>query len=244
MIAERQTPQGTDVLDPWFERTWRLSEMELFADLSAGEVDAIGSVAPMREVARGSLLYGRLAGAEVLFILKRGRVRLFRTSPDGRTLTTAIVTPGQMFGQMPMLGQRMGDTMAEMMDPGVVCLMSGSDVEKLLLADPRIARRIAEALAARVSDLEQRLSDTALKSLSERVAAAIITLAGAPPNPIRLAHGQLADLVGTTRESVTKMLGELRDRDLIRIRRGRIDVVDVAALRMAGTLGPQTTSGN
>jgi CRP/FNR family cyclic AMP-dependent transcriptional regulator len=162
---------------------------------------------------------------------RNSRVRLFRSTADGRTLTTAIVTPGQLFGQMPLLGQRMGDSMAEMLDAGVVCQMNSDDVQRLLLADPRVAARIAAALGQRIAELEQRLSDTALKSVPERVASALVTLAGTPPTTIRLTHEQLADLVGTTRETSTKVLGEFRDRRLIALRRGRIDLIDVIRLR-------------
>jgi CRP/FNR family cyclic AMP-dependent transcriptional regulator len=63
------------------------------------------------------------------------------------------------------------------------------------------------------------------------VASALVTLAGTPPTTIRLTHEQLADLVGTTRETSTKVLGEFRDRRLIALRRGRIDLIDVIRLR-------------
>lgn len=225
------TTRTNDAFDGWLGHTWRLSEMELFADLATEDLDRIAMAAPMRQVARGSLVYGPVGGSDVLFILKRGRVRLFRSTADGRTLTTAIVTPGQLFGQMPLLGQRMGDSMAEMLDAGVVCQLNSDDVQRLLLADPRVAARIAAALGQRIAELEQRLSDTALKSVPERVAAALVTLAGDPPTTIRLTHEQLADLVGTTRETSTKVLGEFRDRRLIALRRGRIDLIDVIRLR-------------
>ena len=221
--------------DGWAERNWRLSELDLFADLDREDLERIAHAAPMREVAKGALLYGPLSGPEVLFIVKQGRVRLYATSPDGRTLTTAILSPGQLFGQMGLLGQRIDGGMAEMLDAGVVCQMSRQDVERLLLADPRIASRIALALGQRIAELEQRLSDTALKTVTERVASALVTVAGNPPTTVRLTHEQLAELVGSTRETVTKVLGELRDRRLIALRRGRIDVVD--ALRLRGLAG-------
>jgi len=80
------------------ERVWRLSELDLFADLTQDEMDRIGAAAPMRQVGRGELLYGPHRPAEVLFILKAGRVRLYRTAADGRSLTTSIVVPGELFG--------------------------------------------------------------------------------------------------------------------------------------------------
>lgn len=211
-------------------RVWQLSEFDLFADLSEAEMAQIADAAPMRQAERGVLLYAPHRPVEVLFIVKRGRVRTYRTALDGRSLTTSIVTPGQLFGQMPPLGQRMGDTYAEMLEDGLVCVMSRADVTRLLLSDLRIVARITDLLGARVDQLEQRLVDTALKPVPARICSTLATLAGSPPVPVRLTHEQLADLVGTTRETTTKVLGDLRDRNLIRIRRGRIEVLDLVRL--------------
>lgn len=212
-------------------RTWRLSEMDLFADLSEAEMQAIADAAPMRKVDRGALLYAPHRPVEVLYIVKQGRVRVYRTASDGRSLTTAIVGPGQLFGQLPQLGQRMDDSYAQMLDPGVICLMSRVDVQRLMFADTRIVARITTLLGARITALEARLTDTALKSVPARVCSVLATLAGSPPTSVRLTHDQLADLVGTTRETTTKVLGDLRERNLIRLRRGRVEVVDPVALR-------------
>jgi CRP-like cAMP-binding protein len=161
---------------------------------------------------------------------------------DGRSLTTAIVTPGQLFGHMPSLGQRLGDSYAQMLEPGLICWLTDRDVRRLLFSDPRVVARVTSLLGHRVADLETRLADTVLKPVPARVCSTLATLAGSPPTPVRLTHDQLADLVGATRETVTKVLGELRERGLIRLRRGRIDVVDpVAVLELATGRQPAQT---
>lgn len=212
-------------------RVWRLSEFDIFRDLSPLEMDDIARSAPMREVAMGTLLISPDQASEVLFILKKGRVRIYRLAADGRSLTTAIFEAGQLFGEMVALGQQMEDTYAEALDRCVVCIMSASDVHHLLLSDPRIAARIAESLGARVAELERRLGDTVLKSVPARIASALAAMAGGDRADIRLTHEQLADLVGTTRETTTKVLGDLRDRRLVQLKRGRIVVIDAHGLR-------------
>ena len=118
--------------------------------------------------------------------------------------------------------------------------MSEQDVRSLLLADPRISTRIITGLGDRLADVEQRLADTVLKTAPQRVAAVLCRLASAPPaaglfarrpGEVRLTHEQLADLVGTTRETTTKLLGELRDAGLVQLRRGGIVVLDPRRLR-------------
>jgi CRP/FNR family transcriptional regulator, cyclic AMP receptor protein len=139
---------------------------------------------------------------ETLFILKRGRVRLFRVSADGRALTTAILSPGTIFGEMVLLGQRMYDNYAEALDGAVVCVMRRSDVQRFLLSDPRIAARITAILGQRLVDMERRLSDTVFKCVPQRIATTLATLAGrerrhalsARTPVVALTHEQLAAL--------------------------------------------------
>jgi CRP/FNR family cyclic AMP-dependent transcriptional regulator len=216
------------------DRTFRLTEVDIFADLSEPEIDAIATALPMKTYAAGQLLYSPQHPTETLFILKRGRVRIFRVSSDGRALTTALIAPGTIFGEMVLLGQRMNDSFAEALDEALVCAMSRGDVHKMLLTDARIAARITEILGARLADMERRLSDTVFKSVPQRVAAALIALAseqrrlalGPRASTVSLTHEQLAALVGTSRETATKVLGDFATKGLLRLGRGRITLVD------------------
>ncbi|MGH2721779.1 MAG: Crp/Fnr family transcriptional regulator, partial [Actinomycetota bacterium] len=155
LLALKELPWGSDP-PPWApgrreevarmermeteqEAPWCLSEVDIFRDLSPDEMDAIARAAPMRTFAAGELLYSPLKPVETLFILKRGRVRIFRVSADGRALTTALVAPGTIFGEMVLLGQRMYDNFAEAVEESVVCVMDRADVNRFLLSDARIA---------------------------------------------------------------------------------------------------------
>ena len=216
---------------------WCMAEVDIFADLSPQEMEAMGAAAPMRTYAAGEVIYSPHQRSETLFILKKGRVRIFRISPDGRALTTALVTPGTVFGEMVLLGQQMHDNFAETLGDVVVCVMNRVDVKRFLLADPRISARIAEILGRRVSALEQRLADTVFKSVPQRVATTLCVLASDQPKwprgrgaQISLTHEQIAALAGTSRETATKVLGEYADRGLLRLGRGKVTILDTEGI--------------
>ena len=217
-----------------YDRTYCLSEVDIFADLTPAEMDAIAAAAPMRTYAPGELLYSPHNPVQTLFILKRGRVRVFRTAPDGRALTTAIITPGTIFGEMVLLGQRMYDNYAEALDEAVVCVMSRDDVHKFLLSDPRIAARITTILGERLIEMERRLSDTVFKSVPQRIAGTLATLASqhrlTRTAQVRLTHEQLATLVGASRETTTKTLNDLAQHGLVHLGRGKITILDTTGL--------------
>jgi CRP/FNR family cyclic AMP-dependent transcriptional regulator len=220
------------------DRLWCMSEVDIFCDLDEQEMESMAQAAPMRTYPAGTLVFSPHQPVEALFILKKGRIRIFRVSEDGRALTTAIIEPGTIFGEMVAVGQQMHGSFAEAMDEVVVCVMSKSDVRRLLLGDPRIAARIAETMGRRLGELEQRLSDAVFKSVPERVAGTVATLAEGRSRlrggQVRITHEQLAALAGTSRETTTKVLGDLADQGLITLGRGRITVTDLDGLRAIG----------
>jgi CRP/FNR family transcriptional regulator, cyclic AMP receptor protein len=216
---------------------WCMAEVDIFADLSTEEMETLAAVAPMKTYAAGDLLFTPHQPTETLFILKKGRVRVFRVSADGRALTTALLTPGTVFGEMVLLGQQMHDNFAEAIDEVVVCVMSRADVQRYLLSDARIAARISEILGRRVAELERRLSDTVFKTAPERIAATLRQLASQQAkrplgrgSQIALTHEQIAALTGTSRETATKILDDYANRGLIRLGRGKLTILDTAAI--------------
>lgn len=222
-------------------RVWCMSEVDIFCDLDDKEMDAMAAAAPMKSYGAGELIYTPHQPLETLFILKKGRIRIFRVSADGRALTTAIVEPGTIFGEMVIVGHQMHDSFAEAMDDVVVCVMTKNDVRRLLLGDTRIAARISETLGRRLGALEQRLSDSFFKSVPERIAATLATLAATASSralgrgvQVKLTHEQLAALAGTSRETTTKILNEYADLGLLSLGRGRINILDADGMRRLG----------
>ncbi len=221
-----------------FDRCYCLARVDIFADLAPAEMDTLAAGARMRTYAAGELLYSPQNQVEALFILKQGRVRLFRVTADGRAFTIGIINPGTIFSEIVLTGQPRYDSYAEALDEAVVCVMSRDHVLHHLLSDPRIAGRIAETLGRRLAETERRLADMALKSVHQRVAAALASLAGdrlryragTPSVRVVLTHDQLAALVGARSATAAKALGELADRGLIRLARGEIIILDTAGL--------------
>jgi len=205
----------------------------------------------MQRVPAGTVFFSPEQVGEVLFILKEGRVRLYRLSGDGKALTTAVLEAGTIFGEMALLGQHLHQSYAEALSPCLLCLMSREDVTGLLLSDPRIATRIAETLGQRLISAEQRLSDFAFKNLPQRLASLLLQLARPPrarlfraasgPREVRFTHEALAEMIGTYRETVTKILNEFRAQELIALKRGCVVLTDETTLRALSEQGDAET---
>jgi CRP/FNR family cyclic AMP-dependent transcriptional regulator len=113
-----------------------LREVDIFQDLTDAEVEEIGEMTRMCFYSSNHIFYMPDDPGEILFILKQGRVQLYRISPDGRKLVLAILQPGAIFGHMGMIGQRMHNTFAEAVGECKICIMNRQNVEELLLAKP------------------------------------------------------------------------------------------------------------
>lgn len=224
-----------------------LREVDLFQDLTSEEIDALSERTPLKVVPAKTVFYSPQDATEVLFLIKKGRVRLYQLSATGKIFTTATLESGTFFGEMALLGQAVYGNYAEAITPCMLCLMRRDDVAKMLLNDPRISLRVVEALGKRLSEVERRLTDFALKPVSTRLAGLLVQLAdkqtvhyrerqngnspSAQPIEITCTHEELAQIAGVQRETITRMLKDLQSTGLIELYRGRILLQNLENLR-------------
>lgn len=209
-----------------------LSELTVFQDLSPREMQELNRIITMSTVPRGRVFYRPEEPGEVLFILKEGRVQLYRISPEGKKLVITTLGPHTLFGEMALLGTKMHNTFAEAIDDCLICVMSRTDLERLILNKPQVALRILEVTGKRLREAEERLENMAFKGIPARLASLLLRLAEEQGNDeiAGLTHQDLAESVGTYRETATQVLNDLKAQGLIEIGRKRIKVLDVARL--------------
>jgi CRP-like cAMP-binding protein len=232
-ISGRRQPPGPSGAKPGAGKLALLSETDIFRDLGPEDMAEVERMTAMTTCRRGKVFYTPGETGEVLFVLKRGRVNLFRVNEDGKKLVLATIGAGTVFGEMSLVGQGMHDTFAEAVEECTLCVMSRSDVEHLLVNKPQVALRFLELLAYRLSEVETRLETVAFKSVPARLAAELLHLAGGASDGRLdgISHQDLADAVGSYRETVTRVLNDFRRDGLIELDRLSITVKDADALR-------------
>ncbi len=210
-----------------------LSDIELFQDLSAKELAELDRVTTMSSVPKGRVFYRPEDRGEVLFILKKGQVQLYRISPEGKKLIISTLGPGTLFGEMALLGQQMHNTFAEALEDCLICVMSRNDLERLILSKPQLALRMLEITGKRLREAETRLEDLAFKGIPARLASLLLRLAEERGSLVisGLTHQDLAETVGTYRETATQVLNDLKSQGLIDIGRKRITILDQERLQ-------------
>ena len=214
-----------------------LAETDLFRGLSAEEIQQIERSTAMTTCARGTVFYSPGETGEVLFILKKGRVNLYRTTEEGRKLVTSTVGQGTIFGEMSLIGQGMQESFAEAADDCTICVMSRADLERLLRDHPSAALRLIEILARRLAEADSWLAEVAYKSVPSRIATTLLRLSGEQAESVRLSHQDIADIVGTYRETATRVLNELRAEGAIALERMHIEIRDRVRLEELASEG-------
>lgn len=177
---------------------------------------------------------------EQLFVLRSGRVRVYKLSPEGRALTLMVLEPLTIFGEMTLVGQWLHDTFAEAMSECVIGVIGRDTLRRVLEQYPPLAIALMELMGQRLRAMENKLADIAFKSVPQRLASVLLNLAGVPagqaqlpipPSVVRYTHQQLAEMIGSYRETVTKAIGEFREAGLIRIEDEAISLTDLAQLQ-------------
>lgn len=210
-----------------------LRSADIFKDLSDEQMQRVEQMTVMTTCPTGRTVYEPGSSGEALFLLKRGRIQIFRLGADGRKLVISTVLPGTVFGNMAFTGHRMLGGYAEAAEDSTLCVMSPTDIEALVVTYPVIGVRLLRLLTDRLADLEARLEESTLRDVPSRVAAALVRAWEQQGPRLSITHQELAETVGTHRETVTRTLGDFRERRLIGLGRNAIEVLDIEALRAA-----------
>src|SRR5215210_1487516 len=217
-----------------------LSGVDLFESLSKEEIRDLLSRNSEVRLGEGETFYAPWEQGGKLFILKKGRMRLYRTE-GAREFTLEVVDAGTVFGEMAFTPHRLRESYARATAPSVVFVMERVAVERLIEEKPQVGIRIISLLSERLHYYETRMEDITLKGVPARLASLILFLIesegvqipGEIRIPTRYSHEHLGTMIGANREAVTRAFGRLQDEGVIQMRRRLIYVADVEALQSA-----------
>ena len=206
------------------EKIGLLSEVSLFAGLSEADMQAIGHATTMTHCVSGQRILSPDDPPDRIHIIKKGRVRVFRLSPDGKQLTLDIHEKGTILGDMSLLGQdRLREAYAEAIDDGVICTISPDELRTLIERYPTVGLNIIRHLSRRLESAERELEAMAYQRVDQRLARKLLDLSQrfgistvrGTLIQARLTQQELAEMIGTTRETLAHTLGDFRRRGLL-----------------------------
>jgi len=221
------------------ERYWLLKSCALLTAVSADDLRRLEARSRVRRFRTGELVYLPSDAADGVLLLAEGRIRIDSTSPEGKRAILAYVDPGELFGELAMFGGETRDELADAMAPSLVVSLPREEVLRIMNENPGLAVGITKLIGLRRQRIERRLKSLLFRSVRQRLVELLLELAEryGRPTPegvvieLRLSHQELASAIGSTRESVTLMMGELTDEGLVGKRRSRIILCATEMLR-------------
>ncbi|HHV55991.1 MAG TPA: Crp/Fnr family transcriptional regulator [Firmicutes bacterium] len=200
-----------------------LRRITLFAAFTDEELRAIIPLIVTRSCARGSVIFLENDPGDALYLIQSGLVRISCLAQDGRVKTLAVLSDGDFFGEMALVDDQPRSATAEALDTTTLLVLYRRDFERLLSDHPGLARAVIKGLSRRLRATNEQLLDAVFLDVRSRVIKTLLALAGShgKPHPaglridLRLTHQELAQMVGTSRETVTRVLADLQDSGLI-----------------------------
>ncbi len=214
-----------------------LVKFELLAELNEQDRRSVLSRMNRRSFRKGEVLFHEGDPGDSLHLIEKGRVAVRPSTPDGEVVTLAILGPGALFGEQALLAPDAKRTASIVALEAVETrVLYRRDVDELRATQPSINRFLIETLASQVRRLSQRVLEALYYPADQRVLRRVAELAslydeGVSPIVIGLRQDDLATMAGTTRSTTNRVLQQLVEADVISLRRGRLEVHDVPALR-------------
>jgi CRP/FNR family transcriptional regulator len=215
-----------------------LRSVPLFADLEAGELERFSRVAVPRSFPAGTRVFHEGDRSDACYIVREGSFRVTREHSDGRAITLATLGPGEVFGELAMLDGDLRSASAEALSDGELLALPAVDVKGLLARHPEISLKLVSALVRRLRAANERISRQSFQTVPSRVAGVLSQLVSETSRSgdegevtIRMNQADLAQLAGTSRESVSRFLADLERAGVVRSGRGRVTVCDPAKLQ-------------
>lgn len=204
-------------------KIWYLKNLEVLSHLNEEAFMKIAANSVMKEVKRKDVLYFQGSTNGSVILLKTGAVKITRLTPSGNEIILDVISAGSVLGDMTEFGNCERDESAIVVEDGVVCLINRDNFNQMLKEIPDLAVKVTKFRALKLYKVENRLLDLLYRTVEQRVAATLLGLMedfGRQADEghllnIKLTHKDFADLVASTRETVTSVLNKLKDRGLI-----------------------------
>jgi len=213
----------------------------MFAELRDGDIDRIAPLLHRRRHRKGGLILLQGDKASGLYVIAAGRVKLVVTAEDGRDLVLSTRGTGDFFGELSLFDDRpLGMSVIAMEDVEVLLLLK-EDFHRTLRELPEIAIGLLRTLCNRLRQADMRISAAALLDVPQRVAHVLLELADEHDGtqiPQPLTHQFISQLVGASRESVSRTMSQLTQDGLISTTRETATIVE----RRQGAPGASATT--
>jgi CRP/FNR family transcriptional regulator, cyclic AMP receptor protein len=214
-----------------------ISRVPLFEELSHEELERIADVAIPRAFPKGVRVFHEGDHSDACYIVRRGDLRVTREHSDGRAIALATLGPGDIFGELAMLDGGTRSASVETLSDCELLGLPATDVRRVIADHGDIAAKLIIAITRRLRETNERVARQSFQTVPSRVAGVLAQLIAEeaseerPGITVRMTQADLAQLAGTSRESVSRFLATLERAGVVAVGRGRVTILEPRRLR-------------
>jgi CRP-like cAMP-binding protein len=187
---------------------------------------------------RGEYIYLPDESADRVFFLTEGRVKVGTYSDGGKEITKAILGKGDVFGELALIGESKRRDFAYTMDEATVCVVNVDEMKALMRDHSALNLFLLKIMGSRMLEMEKRLESLVFKDSKTRIIEFLLEMAQTKGRKVGfetevrkfITHQEIANLTATSRQTVTTLLNDLRDRNILTFDRRRLLIRDMALL--------------
>lgn len=187
---------------------------------------------------KGDYIYMPREYADKVFFIEKGRVKIGHYSDSGKEITKAILAEGEVFGELSLAGEEKRRDFALAMEDTEVCMLSVENIKGLMREYTPFSLFMMNILGRRVLQMEKRLESLVFKDSRTRIIEFLLDLVERRGQRVGyemlvrkfLTHQEIANMTATSRQTVTTVLNELRNKDILTFNRRRLLIRDMEAL--------------
>jgi len=204
-----------------------LKKVPLFSDLSEAELVRFAEVTREREYPKNSVILFEDDPGDALYIVSAGQVKVVLIGEDGREVILSVLGDGDFFGEMALIDDEPRSAHVIAMRDSQLLVLRRDDFQAQLVAQPKIGLKLLRVLVERLRRADEKIGGLVLLDVNGRVARLLLEMAeegGGPKITRRLTHHTIAQMIGSSRETVSRAMRELVDRGLIEVSRREISI--------------------
>ncbi len=227
---------------------WYFENVNLYHILCPHKVNRYQKEHQFKAYKKGDFIYFKEAYSRHIYLISEGKVKLATYTEDGKEMIKAILTKGEIFGEMALLGEQKRKDFAQSISANtILCPMSVEQMYELMRENQQFGLAIHKLIGLRIRKLERRLELLFFKDVKTRLIEFIKELMEEQPDfqktekviiPMVYTHKDIADLIGSRRATVTSLLNELKEVGYIDYSRKKITILNKDVFKeLAGVSG-------
>jgi CRP/FNR family transcriptional regulator/CRP/FNR family cyclic AMP-dependent transcriptional regulator len=202
-----------------------LRTVPIFSEFSEGDIDKLAGLLARKRYPKDGVVFFENEAGDTLFMIAEGRIKVTILGDDGREIILSVLGQGEFFGEMALLDNEPRSATTIAAEDSELLSLSRADFEGVLSHNPGIMGGLIKVLTARLRHANHQISTLALLDVYGRVARVIVELGREEGKRLkdgrisfqRPTHQEIANRIGTTRETVTRMLKDLQRQSLIKV---------------------------